>query len=177
MLKKLYQKSSGIYFSSLVKSLLTKLLNAPNKYNLESVLQYYLKLIIAKSNLVPRALSSYSENIRWGQVCAKPSHLIDTSALEVLKIMQNIDILKASGIDKFPGKILKDGAEILAKSITEICNLPITSRTFSIAYKVVKLKPIFKKGKKIARSYYRPISLLPLVSKFLKGFYMTKQMN
>ena len=62
--------------------------------------------------------------------------------------MQNIDILKASGIDKFPGKILKDGAEILAKSIAEICNLPITSRTFSIAYKVVKLKPIFKKGKK-----------------------------
>ena len=78
--KKVYQKSPRIYFSGSVKSLLTKLLNAPNKYNLESVLQYHLKFIIAKSNLVPTALSSYSENIRWGQGCAKPSHLIDTSA-------------------------------------------------------------------------------------------------
>ena len=83
--------------------------------------------------------------------------------------MQNIDILKASGIDKFPGKILKDGAEILAKSITEICNLPITSRTFSIAYKVVKLKPIFKKCKKIAQTYFIVTISFKIFEKILHG--------
>ena len=60
---------------------------------------------------------------------------------------------------------MKDGAEILAKLLSEICNLSITSRTFPNACKVAKPKPIFKKGKNTDPSNYRPISLLP----FLKG--------
>ena len=58
---------------------------------------------------------------------------------------------------------MKDGAEILSKSLSEICNLSITSRNFLNACKIAKLKPIFKKGK----SNYKPISLLPLISKVL----------
>ena len=50
--------------------------NAPNKYNLGSVFQYYSKLIIGKL-----------------------FHLNDTSEGEILEIMQNINILKAAGID------------------------------------------------------------------------------
>ena len=36
---------------------------------------------------------------------------------------------------------------------------------FSKACEVAKLKPIFKEGKKVDPSSYRPISLLPLISK------------
>ena len=85
--------------------------------------------------------------------------------------------MKAAGIDKAPGKILKDGAKILAKSISEIFSLSITSRIFPNDFKVVNLKPIFKKGKKIDPSYYRPISLSLSIPKFLKRLYMIKQMN
>ena len=63
---------------------------------------------------------------------------------------------------------MKDGAEILAKPLSEIYNLSITSRAFPNACKVAKLKPIFKKGKKTDPSNYRPISLLPLISKVLE---------
>ena len=133
------------FFSHLAESLLIKLSNAPNKYNIESVFQYYSKFIIEK-----------------------PFHLSITSQEEVFKIIQNIDISKAAGIDNLSGKFLKDGAEILAKPLSEICNLSITSRTFPNACKVAKLKPIFKKGKKTDPSNYRPISLLPLISKVLE---------
>ena len=80
--------------------------------------------------------------------------------------MQNIDISKAAGTDNLSGKFLKDGAGILAKPLSEICNLSITSRTFPNACKVTKLKSIFRKGKKTDPSNYRPISFLPLISKF-----------
>ena len=90
----------------------------------------------------------------------------DTSEEEVLKIMQNIDISKATGIENFLKNF--DGAEILAKPLSEIHDLSITSRTFPNACKVAKLKPIFKKGKKSDPSNYRPISLLPLISKVLE---------
>ena len=52
---------------------------------------------------------------------------------------------------------MKDEAEILAKPLSEICNLSITSRAFPNACKVAKLKPIFKKGKKTYPSNYRLI--------------------
>ena len=82
--------------------------------------------------------------------------------------MQNIDISKAAGIGNLSGKCLKGGAEILVKPLIEICNLSITSRTFPNACKVAKFRPIFKKGKKTDPSNYRPISLLPLISKVLE---------
>ena len=61
---------------------------------------------------------------------------------------------------------MEDGAEILAKRLSEIYDLSITSTTH--VCKVAKLKPIFKKGKKTDPSHFRPISLLPLVSKVLE---------
>ena len=59
--------------------------------------------------------------------------------------MQNIDISKIAAINNLSGKYLKDGAEILAKPLSEIFNLSITSGTFPNAYKVAKLKS-FKKA-------------------------------
>ena len=37
--------------------------------------------------------------------------------------MENIEIPKASGIEKLPGRFLRDGTKILFKPISEICNL------------------------------------------------------
>ena len=130
-------------FSNLTESFIIKLPNAPNMYNLESVFQYYSKFIIEK-----------------------PFHLSDASEEEVFKIMQNIDNSKAAGIDNLSGQFLKDGAEILTKPISEICNLTVTSRTFLNACKVAKLKSTFRKAKKTDQSVYRPISLSSLISKF-----------
>ena len=92
-------------------------------------------------------------------------YIKSTSKEKVFKIMENIEISKASGIDKLPGRFLKDGAKILSKPIIEICSLSISHGIFPNACKVAKLKSIFRKGKKVHPSNYRPISLLPLISK------------
>ena len=99
------------------------------------------------------------------KITEKPFHLSDTSEEEVFKIMQGIDISKAAGIDNLSGKFLKDGTEILAKPLNEICNLPITSRTFfRIPVKLQSSNLFLRKAKKIDPSNYRPISLPPLIS-------------
>ena len=91
--------------------------------------------------------------------------LSNTSEEKVLKIMTNIESSKAAGVDKLSGRFLKDGANILAKPISILCNLSISQGVFPNAFKVAKLKPIFKKGKKTDPSNYRPISLLPSISR------------
>ena len=61
--------------------------------------------------------------------------------------MENIEISKVAGTGKLSGRFLKDGTEILSKPISDICNLSISHGIFPNDCKIVKLKPIFKKGK------------------------------
>ena len=132
-------------FSSSAKSLLVKLPNPPDKYNLESVINYYSSFTIANDF----SLNKTSEN-------------------KVLKIILKIEISKAAGIDKLSGWFLRDAAEILSRIICEIWNLSISRGVFPDACKIAKLKPIYKKGKKTDPSNYRPISLLPVISKVIE---------
>ena len=89
-------------FSNLAKSFLDKLPDPSNKYNLESVFLYYSNIAIPELFLI----SSTGEE-------------------KVFKIMGNIEICKTFHIGKLPGRFLKDGAKILPKPISEICNLSI----------------------------------------------------
>ena len=71
-------------------------------------------------------------------------------------------------MDNIAGKFLKDGATVLARPITELCNLSILLSTFPDGCKQAKLKPLFKKGSKGDPKNYRPISLLPQLSKIVE---------
>ena len=62
----------------------------------------------------------------------------------------------------------------MAKSITELCNLSMRLECFPDACKIAKVKPLFKKGSKSDPSNYRPISLLPLLSKVLERVVLSQ---
>ena len=61
----------------------------------------------------------------------------------LLKFLKNMDTDKASGLDNVSARFLKDGADILAKPITQICNLSIKFSIFPIKCQIAKLKPLF----------------------------------
>ena len=129
----------------MAKTLLQKLPPPPNKYGIDSVKNFYKNLnITTKLQVKPT-----TENI-------------------FLKLLKNIGISKTAGVDNPPGRFLKDSAVILGKPVTEICNLSIKSKIFPDPCKLAKLKPIFKKGSRMDRSNYRPISLLPFILKILE---------
>ena len=86
----------------------------------------------------------------------------------LLKLLQDLDENKAVGLDNLSGKFLKNGATVLAKPISQICNVSIKYSIFLSDCKIVILKPLFKKGSKTAPQNYCPISLLPLVSKIIE---------
>ena len=86
----------------------------------------------------------------------------------LFKLLKNVEVTKEARIDEISGKFLKDGDRILAKPISELCNLSMTSGSFPDACKIEKVKALFKKGSKTDPSNYRPICLLPLLSKVLE---------
>ena len=71
-------------------------------------------------------------------------------------------------MDQIPAKFLWGSAEVLALPLRNIVNLSIKLSTFPEECKIAKLKPIFKKGARTDPKNYRPISLLPLVSKIIE---------
>ena len=92
-------------------------------------------------------------------------NLATVSKNTILNILKNINVTKTAGLDNLSGRFLKDGTEVLDKPITDLCNLSITSGKFPDSCKIAKLKPIYKKGSLTEAFNYRPISLLPLISK------------
>ena len=56
----------------------------------------------------------------------------------------------------------------ISSSITVIINQSLTSVVFSDKLKIAKVTPIFKKGNKKLICNYRPISVLPVISKVFK---------
>ena len=82
--------------------------------------------------------------------------------------MRDINTSKAPGIHRLPRRFLKDDPNVLAKPVTDICNLSIYLNKFPSAFKLAKVKPIFEKGRNHNFSNYRPISLLPILSKVIE---------
>ena len=82
--------------------------------------------------------------------------------------MKGLNPSKTASIDNLSGKFLEDGADILARRISQRCNLSIKLNSFPRSCKIAKVKPLFKKGSKTDPQNYRPISLLPILSKVIE---------
>ena len=87
---------------------------------------------------------------------------------KILNILKGLNPSKAAGIVKLSRKFLKDGADILARPISQLCNHSIKLNSFPRSCKIVKIKPLFKKGSKTDPQNYRPISRLPVLSKIIE---------
>ena len=88
--------------------------------------------------------------------------------IDIEKILRSTNARKAACKDDLSGRFLKDGSRLLSKPISELCKLSIKLGSFPDSCKTVKLKPLFKQGSKTNPSNYRPISLLPLISKIIE---------
>ena len=134
------------FFESLSTNLVNKLPTPTNIFGMDSVRRYYSDLNLENQNF----------------------YLKPTNHEIILKLLEEINPAKSAGIDQIGGRFLRDGATTLASPIKNLCNLSIKLSKFPDECKIALLKPLFKKGSKLEAKNYRPISLLPLVSKIFE---------
>ena len=82
--------------------------------------------------------------------------------------MIKLDINKSTGSDNIGPKILKLSAPFITSSLTYIFNRIIDTSTFPCVLKNARVTPVFKAGEKFMATNYRPISVLPVLSKLLE---------
>ena len=99
----------------------------PNKFHINSVQEFYKPLNLEED----------------------PFHFTKIYEKTISDILKELKTNKATGIDNLSGRFLKDGSKVLASPIAQICNLSIKLSTVSDECKIVKLKALYKKGKKI----------------------------
>ena len=126
-------------FSNLAQNLIEKTPTIPNKFNINSLREFY-----QTQNLEKNCFSFYQS--LWKD--------------HILELKTN----KATGIDNLLGRFLKDEIKVLATPIAHICSLSIKLSAVLYKFKITKVKPFYKKGKKIYPKNYRPNSLLPVIS-------------
>ena len=79
-----------------------------------------------------------------------------------------LDPTKATGRDGISAKMLKNTAYSIAPSLTKLFNLSLTTGILPLAWKKSSVVPIPKNQKLSDPSNYRPVSLLPILSKILE---------
>ena len=101
----------------------------------------------------------------------KNPHVFDsikTTPKEVFDILCHLKKGKAAGIDEITPDLLRLCASGIAESLSALFNKSFDSSKFPSQWKKALVVPIFKKGDKCCPGNYRPISLLPAISKVLE---------
>ena len=95
-----------------------------------------------------------------------------TSPPKVANIVHSPKNSRCEGFDGLCISPIKDTIDLIAAPLTHICNLPFFQGVFPDKLKTAKILPIFKSDGSSLFANYRPISILPCLSKvFEKLFY------
>ena len=86
----------------------------------------------------------------------------------VYQLLTGLSSNKATGIDKISCKIIKIASPAISDSLTHIFNQAITLSSFPDEWKMARVIPLYKNGQRNVAGNYRPISVLPAISKIME---------
>ena len=84
---------------------------------------------------------------------------------EITKILSNIDSKKSTGVDNIPAKIVKSCSSPLSGVLASLFNSTFQHSKFPASLKGAQVVPIHKQNDPLDKENYRPVSVLPIISK------------
>ena len=122
-------------------------------------------------SLLPQTNFDMSKLINF--VCSKKDNNVlfcipPITESKVIGCLKSIDLHKACGVDKLSPRMLKLAAPIIAPSIAKLINHSFNTASFPQRWKTAKVSPLLKGGDSEDLNNYRPISVLPVLSKVIE---------
>ncbi len=129
------------FFCNIAAKLVKKLKQRP--FDNEKITEFY-----KEKGVIPNAFS-----------------LSNVSIEIVRKQLASLNVTKSTGCDGIAARFLKDAADVIATPIAHIINLSLKTGTVPKEFKTARVVPLYKKGDRSQEGNYRPVSILPIVSK------------
>lgn len=117
------------------------------------------------------ALPDISDRVKFENYldpCNDSFELCKISPDQIIKTIDHLKSKRSCGYDGFSTKLLKSVKHVLADPLSVIFNQSIETGIFPAKLKIAKVIPVFKKDEKDCFDNYRPISLLPAISKIFE---------
>ncbi len=90
---------------------------------------------------------------------------IQISADRVIRLLEKLDTRSATGDDGLSPRLLKEGAEAIGPFLARFIQRCFDAGIYPSNWKSARISALFKKGLRDLRDNYRPISVIPAVSK------------
>ena len=148
---------SNDFLSNIVKKLNIPKFNSNNSV-IENIKNPVFKAILKDKNHPSiLAIQKYSKS--------KTFHFEKVNIGEVGKEILKLDKTKASQKINIPTRIIKENTDVFAEFLWTSTNSAIKSLGFLPSLKLADVTPVHKKGRKDMKENFRPISILPILSK------------
>ena len=122
-----------------------------------------------------------SENVSTmpdlGQSAFPAMDHINVTCDGVLKLLQSLDIKKATGPDTLPARLLKEFADEISPILTYIFQKSLDSGIIPSDWREANISPIFKKGDRSVPSNYRPVSITSICCKLIEHIIFSNIMD
>ena len=86
----------------------------------------------------------------------------------IFKHLKDLKVKKATGLDGISARFLKDGTSVIAPTVTFLVNLSLSTGIVPCDWKMARVVPLYKSGGRASMDNYRPISILPVMSKIME---------
>ena len=87
---------------------------------------------------------------------------------EIIKLCLSLKSCASSGHDEIKPDVIKVVRTLIAKPLSHVFNLSLSSGVVPSQFKIARVVPIYKNGDRQSCTNYRPISVLPVFSKLLE---------
>ena len=145
----------------------------------EKMAKYFNKYFgtIAKNldKRIPKSKKKFSDYLKNQNLTS--FLLSPVTEKEISNIIISFNARKVTGPNSIPNFILKEFKEELKKPLTIISNMSFITGQFPTKGSEAHIIPSYKKGDKSECSNYRPISLLPNISKIIEKAMYTRLYN
>ena len=157
-------------------------LNSRNRKKTNNISEIKMEEVITSPIEMAEAFNSYFTNVGVNLAAKIPSpkftpesYLTPTdkifsiqipTIITVCRLLKAIDENKSVGLDNIPNKLLKMAADVVAPSL--VFSQFINTGIFPNDWKEARVSPLFKNGVKNDPNNYRPISIIPAVSKIFE---------
>ena len=143
-----------------------------DKTDIADAFNDYFATICSNNHVQPNDTPSYENYLNTPTVTSFSFQPIDN--IVTLQLLSKLTATHSCGHDNISSTVLKYISNEISECITLIVNQSIKLGIYPDKLKVAKVVPVFKKEDKLQLKSYRPISVLPVISKIFENVMLTQ---